>query len=195
MKANPWLRALTLANLVFVILNLAGLAAFLYPFWAPAQTAATQSRAALLLFSGAAALALLALIAEPPVACAGCDVCEGTARAAARGAPEILAFARAHPRLFIPVRAAEALSGARSARVQREFLDQLPEYGALVGWERVDIEEAITELVAAGHLRIVRRGPWAGRLAPTSARTRSPRPSAPARRPPGGGPSRHGSTA
>ncbi len=64
MKANPWLRALTLANLVFVILNLAGLAAFLYPFWAPAQTAATQSRAALLLFSGAAALALLALIAE-----------------------------------------------------------------------------------------------------------------------------------
>jgi energy-coupling factor transport system substrate-specific component len=64
MTAPSWLRRFTLANLAFLLMNLVGLAFFLYPFWAPVIPAASQSRAALLLFSGAAGLALLALIAE-----------------------------------------------------------------------------------------------------------------------------------
>ncbi len=64
MTAASWLRRFTPANLAFLLMNLVGLAFFLYPFWAPVIPAASQSRAALLLFSGAAGLALLALIAE-----------------------------------------------------------------------------------------------------------------------------------
>ncbi len=64
MSRLRWPRALSAANAGFLLLNLAGLAAFLYPFWAPPQPVASQSRAALLLFSGAASLVLLAIIAE-----------------------------------------------------------------------------------------------------------------------------------
>jgi len=58
------LRRLTPANLLFLLLNLAGLTAFLYPFWAPAQPIAPQTRTVLLLFSAAAGLLLLAVMAE-----------------------------------------------------------------------------------------------------------------------------------
>ncbi len=64
MTAPGWLRRFTPANLAFLLMNLVGLAFFLYPFWAPTLPATSQSRAALLLFSGAASLVLLALIAE-----------------------------------------------------------------------------------------------------------------------------------
>lgn len=64
MTATPWIRRFTPANLAFLLMNLIGLAFFLYPFWAPTGPAASQSRAALLLFSGAAGMVLLALIAE-----------------------------------------------------------------------------------------------------------------------------------
>ncbi len=58
------LRRLTPANLLFLLLNLAGFMAFLYPFWAPAQPLAPQARTVLLLFSAAAGLLLLAVMAE-----------------------------------------------------------------------------------------------------------------------------------
>lgn len=64
MTPGGWRRRFTPANLAFLAMNLVGLAFFLYPFWAPTIPAASQSRAALLLFSGAAGLVLLALIAE-----------------------------------------------------------------------------------------------------------------------------------
>jgi len=64
MTQMRWTRRFTPANIVFLLMNLVGLAFFLYPFWAPVIPAASQSRAALLLFSGAAGLVLLALIAE-----------------------------------------------------------------------------------------------------------------------------------
>jgi len=63
---NPpaaWHR-LTPANLFFLLLSAAGLLVFLYPFWAPARPLAPQSHAMLLLFTGAAALVLLAILAE-----------------------------------------------------------------------------------------------------------------------------------
>ncbi len=58
------LRRLTPANLLFLALNLAGMLAFLYPFWAPPQPIAPQTRTVLLLFSAAAGLLLLAVMAE-----------------------------------------------------------------------------------------------------------------------------------
>ncbi|NIM95179.1 MAG: ECF transporter S component [Anaerolineales bacterium] len=59
-----WLRRITPANLFFVLLNLVGVAAFLFPLWAPTQPSSATDRTALLIFSGAVALLLLALISE-----------------------------------------------------------------------------------------------------------------------------------
>jgi energy-coupling factor transport system substrate-specific component len=58
------LRRLTAANLLFLAISLAGLVVLLYPFWAPAGTNNDQSRAALLVLSGALAMILAALLAE-----------------------------------------------------------------------------------------------------------------------------------
>jgi energy-coupling factor transport system substrate-specific component len=52
------------ADALFLLLVLAGLAMFLYPFWAPLQPGATESRLVTLAFSGAAALILVGLVGE-----------------------------------------------------------------------------------------------------------------------------------
>lgn len=61
---NKDLKPITPANLVFLLLSIAGGVIFLYPFWAPAQPSETESRISLLLFSGSIALILIALISE-----------------------------------------------------------------------------------------------------------------------------------
>lgn len=58
------LRRLTPTNLLFLAISLAGLVVLLYPFWAPAGPGHDQSRAALLVLSGALGLILAALLAE-----------------------------------------------------------------------------------------------------------------------------------
>lgn len=108
---------------------------------------------------------LLALIGQQPPGCAGCDVCDGTAAAAAPGEREIASFVAAHPRRFAAERAAEVLAGRRTPRTARGFLDGLEGFGDLAGWERSDIEEAIRELVALGRLGVA-GWPWRGTLAP-----------------------------
>jgi len=107
--------------------------------------------------------ALLELIGQPPVNCAGCDVCDGTAVGEPAGERQIMSFAARHPRRFTPERAAEVLAGHRTARTVRGFLDGVGGYGTLAGWERADIEEAIGELVALGRLRVA-GWPWRGTL-------------------------------
>jgi energy-coupling factor transport system substrate-specific component len=57
-------RRFTVANLTFGLLSLAGLAAFSYPFWAPADLAPDQARPALVLFSGALGMILISMLAE-----------------------------------------------------------------------------------------------------------------------------------
>lgn len=57
-------RRFTVANLTFVLLSLAGLIAFAYPFWAPADLTTDQARPALVLFSGALGMILIAMLAE-----------------------------------------------------------------------------------------------------------------------------------
>jgi ATP-dependent DNA helicase RecQ len=110
---------------------------------------------------------LLALIGQQPKNCTGCDVCDGTAAAAAPGEREILAFVAAHPRRFAPERTAEVLAGQDTPRTARGFLDGIRGFGGLAGWERADIEEAIRELRMLGRLRVA-GWPWQGTLAPAA---------------------------
>lgn len=58
---------LTPANALLLLLTLAGLAAFLYPFWAPAHPSPSQTRLVILAFSGAAGLILVGLLGEAQV--------------------------------------------------------------------------------------------------------------------------------
>jgi len=53
-----------LSAFLFLLLNLAGVAVFLYPFWAPSRADVMQARAVMVLASGSAALILLALVSE-----------------------------------------------------------------------------------------------------------------------------------
>jgi ATP-dependent DNA helicase RecQ len=108
---------------------------------------------------------LLEMMGQPPVACAGCDVCDGTAVEAAEGEREILSLVAAHPRRFGASRAAEVLVGLSTPRTVRGFLDGVRGFGALAGWERGDVEEAIAALAALGRLRSA-SWPWRGTLAP-----------------------------
>src|SRR3972149_2855264 len=57
-------RRLTPPNIPFALLSLAGLAAFAYPFWAPAGLDPSQVRPALFLFSGSLGMILVAMLAE-----------------------------------------------------------------------------------------------------------------------------------
>jgi ATP-dependent DNA helicase RecQ len=106
---------------------------------------------------------LAALIGQQAERCAGCDVCDGTAAAAAPGEREILSFVAAHPRRFSAERAAEVLAGRGTPRVARGFLDGVRGFGGLAGWDHADVEEAIRELVILGRLRVA-GWPWRGAL-------------------------------
>jgi hypothetical protein len=37
-------------------------------------------------------------------------------------------------------------------------------FGLLADWRREEIEEALDELRATGRLRVIKRGPWQGRM-------------------------------
>ena len=108
--------------------------------------------------------ALLALIGQEPVSCAGCDVCAGRVAGAAAGEQEILRFVRAHRRRFPTAQAAEILCGAPGPRARREYHDCVSGYATLDGWERDEAEHAIRALVACGRLSVPAHGPWGGRL-------------------------------
>jgi ATP-dependent DNA helicase RecQ len=107
---------------------------------------------------------LLSLIGQDPVACAGCDVCDGSARVRADGEDAILRFAARHRRRFTPAQAAQILCATRGPGALRRFHDCLPGSGALAGWTPAEAQEAIRTLAAAGRLRLPRQGPWKGRL-------------------------------
>jgi ATP-dependent DNA helicase RecQ len=114
--------------------------------------------------SGCRRATLLSLIGQEPVACSGCDICDGTAIGRPDGEQEILRFAARHPRKFSAPQAAEILSAAPGPRAARAFHDCVPGYASLADWEKADVESAIDVLCAEGRLRVARRGPWRGRL-------------------------------
>jgi ATP-dependent DNA helicase RecQ len=128
---------------------------------------------------------LLSLIGQNLAACAGCDVCGGTAVDRREGEDEILRFVSRHPRRFTPFETAGILCAARGPEAVRGFHDKLAGWGSLSGWERDDAEEAVRCLVAEGGLRVFASWPWAGRLT-----TRGPSPQFPGA--PGAAPPRAG---
>ncbi len=107
---------------------------------------------------------LLSLIGQGPVACSGCDVCDGAAGSSAEGELQIMSFAARHRRRFYPSEAAEILSAAAGPRSVRALHDCVPGGGVLAGWKAQEVEAAIRVLVAEGRLRLHVRGPWKGRL-------------------------------
>jgi len=96
--------------------------------------------------------------------CSGCDVCRGEAALVASGEAEIRSFVRRCRRRFVPAQVRDILAGRRSWDVRRSFLDAVPGYGSLSGWDPDDVEEAIGALRAGGWIATAKRGPWKGRL-------------------------------
>lgn len=111
---------------------------------------------------------LIGRVAERP-SCSGCDVCRGEAVRGACGEAEILSFVRRHERRFVPAQVRDMLAGRRGWDVRRDFLDAVPGFGGLAGWDPDDVEEALGTLRARGALSVPARGPWKGRLASGAA--------------------------
>jgi ATP-dependent DNA helicase RecQ len=107
---------------------------------------------------------LLSLIGQGPVACSGCDVCDGGAGSPAEGELQIVSFAARHRRRFSPSESAEILSATAGPRSVRAFHDCIPGWGTLAGWNAQEAELAIRTLLSEGKLRMHARGPWKGRL-------------------------------
>ncbi|MFW5797735.1 MAG: DEAD/DEAH box helicase [Spirochaetota bacterium] len=96
--------------------------------------------------------------------CSGCDVCEGSASPESPVARRIATWLTRRRRRYTPATAAAVLAGtARRAPVpwapQRE-----PVFGLLSDWAFEEIEEALAEVSASERLRVIRRGPWRGRI-------------------------------
>jgi ATP-dependent DNA helicase RecQ len=113
---------------------------------------------------------LLSLIGQAPVACAGCDVCDGSAGSAAEGELQIVSLVARYRRRFSPAEAAEILSAARGPRSVRGFHDCIAGWGSLAGWQAHEVEVAIHTLASEGRLRLPTRGPWKGRLTTSKSR-------------------------
>jgi len=107
---------------------------------------------------------LLSLIGQGPVACTGCDVCDGSAGTPAEGEPQIMSFVARHRRRFVPSEAAGIISATPSPRSVRAFHNCILGWGSLEGWKTQEVELAIRALVSERRLRLHARGPWKGRL-------------------------------
>ncbi len=64
MNTESRISQLSAASLLFLVLAIAGLAFYLFPFWSSARLDTLESRAVLLALSGSIALVLIALVAE-----------------------------------------------------------------------------------------------------------------------------------
>ncbi|MFW5797955.1 MAG: helicase-related protein, partial [Spirochaetota bacterium] len=97
-------------------------------------------------------------------ACSGCDVCDGVARAESPVAVAIVSWLSHRRRRYTAAVAAAVLAGtARTAPVPWHPARE-PTFGLLRAWRREEIEEALDELAAGGRVRVIRRGPWRGRV-------------------------------
>jgi ATP-dependent DNA helicase RecQ len=108
--------------------------------------------------------ALLSRIGQAPVACSGCDVCDGSTVPHAEGEPQIMSFVARHGRRFFPTEAAEIMSARASPRSVRGFYDCVSGWKSLEGWTTSEVKIAIRTLESEGRLRVRARGPWKGCL-------------------------------
>ncbi|PKL25520.1 MAG: ATP-dependent DNA helicase RecQ [Spirochaetae bacterium HGW-Spirochaetae-3] len=104
------------------------------------------------------------------VSCSSCDDCEGFAMRTAPGSREIASLARIHARRFTAREAASFLICEPGSPARRHR-------GALVGWNRDEVEEGIATAASIGLIRVRTRQPWKGRIASariTRTRARTP---------------------
>lgn len=97
---------------------------------------------------------LMRLLGQQPPACSGCDVCRGSALAAAEGLPQIQRHVRRHRRRCTVRETALALIGRGHRKA------------ALPGWSLDDALAALSAMIAAGMLRRTRGPLWRHRLTP-----------------------------
>ncbi|MBN2874872.1 MAG: ATP-dependent DNA helicase RecQ [Spirochaetales bacterium] len=91
------------------------------------------------------------------LACSSCDRCDGKAREQADGEQLLQLAIRWHGRRLRKSEAAEFMTGSQASVAARY-------QGALAGWRRDEAEEAIDGALRAGIVRLIRWGPWKGRL-------------------------------
>ncbi len=96
--------------------------------------------------------------------CPGCDVCDGVARVESPVAEAVVRWLSRRRRCYTPGQAAAVLAGTASTAPVPWHPAREPVFGFLGTWRREEIEEALDELRAAGRLRVIRRGPWRGRM-------------------------------
>ena len=97
-------------------------------------------------------------------ACSGCDVCDGVARAESPVATALVSWLSRRRRRYTTAQAVAVLAGTARAAPVPWHPAREPVFGLLNAWQREEIEEALDELRNAGWLRIIRRGPWRGRI-------------------------------
>ncbi len=100
---------------------------------------------------------LLSLMGAPETACSGCDVCAGNVKKIPAELWKIIDFFRCSPGVYTLTEAVRILKGMNTANILGPPRFLTPGYGILEGWHDEDIEEAISELLAAG---LVKRGKW-----------------------------------
>jgi ATP-dependent DNA helicase RecQ len=110
---------------------------------------------------------LLSLLGQEHVPCSGCDVCSGAVASKGVGEAELLSIVMDHPRRLTCRTAVAALRGLMTPEVVSSHLHRLREFRRLRDWSEEDIEEAIENLLLAGKIRLIDRGPWKGKLSDT----------------------------
>lgn len=112
---------------------------------------------------------LLGLLGAQPEACFGCDVCRRRVLPSAAGKEVISAFIKKRRRRYTVDEAVHILAGGKTYKIQIEELWQEEYFGALTGWEREEIELAITTLIREGSIKEAHKTIWQSRLRPAHA--------------------------
>jgi ATP-dependent DNA helicase RecQ len=107
---------------------------------------------------------LHAYMGAPCDHCSGCDVCCKEVIREPVGKAALLRALGRQKRRFTQHEAVHFLAGGSGYWAARLGLDRYRGYGALEGWRQDDVEGALVELVRIAEVRMVRWGPWKGRL-------------------------------
>jgi ATP-dependent DNA helicase RecQ len=103
---------------------------------------------------------LLALLGSAPEGCFGCDVCAGTVQKMPAGEEEIIRFLRRYRRGYTRPETVTILSGRMTPEAREKELWLNPQFGALQGWRREEIDAAVDALERKGRIRAAWKLLW-----------------------------------
>ena len=103
---------------------------------------------------------LLALLGSLPEGGFGCDVCAGTVQKMPAGEEEIVRFIRRYRRGYTRSETVNILSGRLTPEAREKELWLNPQFGALQGWLREEIDAAVDELERKGRIRAASKLLW-----------------------------------